>query len=68
MRIRRLAPSTQIVTGWTLGLNFRFVFRFEWLTLCPKLGFFPHSSQVATGHSSTQACKSRTSGRSITIV
>lgn len=67
IRIRRRTPSTRMVTGWTFGLNLRFVLRFEWLTLCPNPGFFPQSSQVATGHSSTQVVESHTGVRSVTI-
>jgi len=67
IRMRRRTPSTMMVTGWTFGLNLRFVLRFEWLTLCPNPGFFPQSSQVATGQPSTQVVESRASVRSGTI-
>ena len=68
IRIRRRTPSTRMVTGWMLGLNLRFVLRFEWLTLCPNPGFFPQSSQVATGHSSTQVVESHADVRSVTMI
>jgi len=68
IRIRRRTPSTRMVTGWMLGLNLRFVLRFEWLTLCPNPGFFPQSSQVATGHSSTQVVESHAGVRSVTMM
>jgi hypothetical protein len=30
---------------WTFGRNARFVFRFEWLTLCPNVTVLPQISQ-----------------------
>ena len=47
MRIRFGTPFRMTVTRWTFGLNFRFVFRLEWLTLWPNIGFLPQSSHIA---------------------
>gem|GEM_PF-2722143 len=47
MRIRFGTPFRTIVTRCTFGLNLRFVFLFEWLTLCPNIGFLPQSSHIA---------------------
>jgi hypothetical protein len=43
--IRRATPFTSTEVFWTLGSQRRLVFRFEWLTLCPKVTLLPHSSQ-----------------------
>lgn len=43
--MRRATPFTSTDVFWTFGIQRRFVFRFEWLTLCPKTTPFPHTSQ-----------------------
>jgi hypothetical protein len=40
-------PSTIARTRWMFGFHRRFVRRCEWLTLMPKDGCFPHTSQTA---------------------
>jgi len=39
--MRRGMPLTSTLVFWTLGSQRRFVFRFEWLTLCPKVTPLP---------------------------
>ena len=38
--------SSRIVTFWMLGRNMRLVTRWEWLTLRPKDGALPQTSQI----------------------
>jgi hypothetical protein len=35
------------VTVWMLGFHCRLVWRIEWLTLCPLIGFLPQMSHLA---------------------
>ena len=44
--LRTVPGATTARTDWMLGLQRRFVRRWEWLTLMPKDGFLPHTSQV----------------------
>ena len=46
LALRTLPFSSLIVTFWMLGLNQRLVTRWEWLTLRPATGCFPHTSQT----------------------
>lgn len=41
--MRRGLPSTMIVARWTLTFQRRFVWRMEWLTLCPNWGPRPQT-------------------------
>jgi hypothetical protein len=43
---RRGDPATWIRTFWRFGLNRRLVATIEWLRLCPKAGFLPHTKQT----------------------
>ncbi len=40
-------PSTMARIRWMFGFQRRLVRRWEWLTAMPKLGFLPHTSQIA---------------------
>ncbi len=46
-RTRFGAPPTTARIFWMLGLQRRFVRRWEWLTRMPTRGRFPHTSQTA---------------------
>ncbi len=43
----RHVPFIIMVVFLMFGSQVRLVFRWEWLTLCPELGAFPQTSQVA---------------------
>ena len=44
--LRTRAFSSRMVTFWMLGRNMRLVTRWEWLTLRPKDGALPQTSQI----------------------
>ena len=47
MYLRTRRPFSVIVARCTFGLNCRFVFFCEKLTLCPDIGPLPHTSHFA---------------------
>ena len=44
--LRRMRPLSTTRTFWIFGRQTRFVFRWEWLTLFPTTGLFPHTEQI----------------------
>ena len=42
----RIRPLSTMRIFWIFGLQTRFDFRWEWLTLFPKMGRLPHTEQI----------------------